>query len=354
MKRKIAAFGLVAMLMLSVILINVSVYEAKGREIISGKPIKAIVGALGIKVGYSIDSGQAIVGRNGWLFLGDDYSHILSMHRGQGFSSNRAKAQEIADNLHSWQGYFRDHANTDFTVLLFPEKSTIYSKYLPSWMDASSSRYSTLTDELVGLSHLAYAKQLIQDSNSNSKNPLTYYKTDTHWNQYGGYLGYVELMKSLKQKDSQLKSVELTAKDFIQQSTGGGDLARFLSAEKFVKDLDYSPLLPDQGNVIESEYLSGKVVYKGEPKMDSAPEEWLLVSNPHALNKSRVLVLRDSFDTVVSRYMTRTFSQTLQKHYSYVSKEDLKKIVAEFQPDLVIVLMVERALVEPIAILDAP
>ena len=74
----------------------------------------------------------------------------------------------------------------------------------------------------------------------------------------------------------------------------------------------------------------------------------------HALNKSRVLVLRDSFDTVVSRYMTRTFSQTLQKHYSYVSREDLKKIVAEFQPDLVIVLMVERALVEPIAILDAP
>ena len=35
MKRKIAAFGLVAMLMLSVILINVTVYEAKGREIIS-------------------------------------------------------------------------------------------------------------------------------------------------------------------------------------------------------------------------------------------------------------------------------------------------------------------------------
>ena len=35
------------------------------------------------------------------------------------------------------------------------------------------------------------------------------------------------------------------------------------------------------------------------------------------------------------------------KEFSYLEN-------VEFQPDLVIVLMVERALVEPIAILDAP
>ena len=354
MKRKIAAYSLVITLILSVILINVTVYDANGRELISGKPIKSIVGAFGIKVGYSIDSGQAIVGRNGWLFLGDDYDHILSMHRGQGITSNRAKAQELSDNLQAWQGYFRDQTASNFYFVVCPEKSTVYSQYLPRWMSGSNSRYATLTDELTGLSHLAYAKQPIQDSNANPKNPLTYYKTDTHWNQFGGYLGYSDLMKSLKQEDPRLKSVELTSRDFTQHSTQGGDLARFLSSEKILKDIDYSPRLPEQGKVIESEYLSGKVVYEGEPKMDGAPDEWLLVKNPHALNKSRVLVLRDSFDTVVSLYMTRTFSQTLQKHYSRVTKVELKKIVSQFQPDLVIVLMVERALIEPIAILSSP
>jgi len=354
MKRNIALYALAVLMIISTILVNITIYDAKGRDVISGKPIRALAGALGAKVGFSINPGQTIIGRSGWLFLGDDYQQLLSMHRGIGFTDNVAQASEIKRNLLTWSDYFKKNYGADFHLLIGSEKSTVYSQYLPTWSHGADSPYTTLSQEISTSDLVINPTAQLKKSNRNPSNPLTYYKTDTHWNQYGGYLAYSEMMKTLVEENSSLSPLVLLPREFSRVGQSGGDLARFLSADRLVRDIDFVPTLKIQGDVTENDYLTGKELYRGDPIMDSTPDNWLLVTNAHALNKKRVLVLRDSFDTAVSVYMTRTFSHTLQKHYSQVTASEIKNIAKRFNPDLIIVIMVERAFIEPISILSAP
>ncbi|MFZ4215766.1 hypothetical protein ACOZB2_30905, partial [Pantoea endophytica] len=73
-----------------------------------------------------------------------------------------------------------------------------------------------------------------------------------------------------------------------------------------------------------------------------SPQENLLIKSPNALNNKKVVWLRDSFGTAMSRLMAVTFSETLQIHHARVTPEKIKEIILNYKPDYVIVTVVER------------
>ena len=104
-------------------------------------------------------------------------------------------------------------------------------------------------------------------------------------------------------------------------------MSRFQRFGSFLSDNDVKIISSSVTNIPLSvrSYRSGAVLYNGINKSIESPTEPLLVGSPAALNSKKVLWLRDSFGTAMSKLMAFTFSETLQVHHGRISPEEIKK-----------------------------
>ena len=94
---------------------------------------------------------------------------------------------------------YLNEKDIDFYILVAPNKENVYSNYLENKI-TRSNRKNSRTEELIeylsknSQLNIIYPKEILV---KNRKKYNTYYKYDTHWNDYGAYLGTVELMKQI-------------------------------------------------------------------------------------------------------------------------------------------------------------
>ena len=170
-----------------------------------------------------------------------------------------------------------------------------------------------------------------------------YFKTDTHWNDYGAFYGYQYLMN--EQFKAKYKSIPLST-PFSRLGHTGGDLARFLNVTDFVTDYNVSPVTPDSTLVKRLNLFTGEssiVDIQGNIN-NSEIKNAIQVKNDNALNDITVLWLHDSFGRAMSPYMHSTFSTVVHQHYGYAFKdmEYFQGLVDRIKPDLILLSSVER------------
>ncbi len=66
------------------------------------------------------------------------------------------------------------------------------------------------------------------------------------------------------------------------------------------------------------------------------------IKSPKALNKTKVLWLRDSFGSAMSPLIAATFSDVVQMHFLALEPQSLGDLVERYRPDIVIITSVER------------
>lgn len=301
--------------------------------------IMSIAGSAGNFVGISSDSNKVFFGREKWLFLGDSFNHSVSKK----INGSQAYGKEIKKTIsvmHGWEKISKSIGVKGFYVVVGPDKDSIYSDKLPQWY---VKKESTITSELInGCDFYINTPEIVLRAKKETTEPL-YFKTDTHWNELGAYAAFKGLAnKSAKNRD------KLTWPDsdleFTSFASEAGDLSRFQRSARFLSDVDMKITSPSVANlhISVSSYNSGVIIYSGKNKPIESPSELLLVHSPSALNKVKVLWLRDSFGTAMSRVMASTFYETLQVHHGRTSPEAIKKILLDYKPDYVIVTVVER------------
>ncbi|UFP99228.1 alginate O-acetyltransferase AlgX-related protein [Pseudomonas fitomaticsae] len=353
MKRRLyAALTLTALIMCTVPTVNLyrvfttqsDVKWWKAKVLYNMDLFHGLISQLIYPMGLSIHPSKVIIGKEGWLFLGDEYADKISVKRAGVDKKETQIIENVARSVELWDQWLSSKGVTAFRIVIGPDKDSVYPEYLPDWSSHTSLRPTdVLLRHARGDIYVDPIKALVQ-AKQQFAHPL-YYRTDTHWNNAGAWIAFDELRKSLTNTQTRLIWPQARAPlTLTTHKRGGGDLAHFLRIQESLSDNEVVLNFPDEYSlpVEHHDFNSGEMTFSGQNIGIASPASLLLVSSPQALNSKKVLWLRDSFGTAMTPLMTATFSETLHVYYLLLKPEALVALVERFQPDYVFITSVER------------
>lgn len=354
MKRSILAFLLsIALVLLTVPAINIMI--APNHEAINLKEksflynmdlVSRWVALLLYPLGISTDPKQVIIGKDGWLYLGDTYEQTISDDRRVATEADITTGKRIGAATKAWEAYLAGKGVKVFRIMIGPNKGTIYPEYMPSW---AKPVLSNPTDALLAETgeeiFIDLRPPLLAAKDTLSED--MYFKTDSHWNALGAGVAFRAFAQQVGKAAPEIR----WPSERVYELSGitprnGGDLANFLRLTASLSDYDpkiNSEIL--QVKTTQFDFATKKIISQGGNPQVGAPTKPLLVKSVGALNDKKVLWLRDSFGSSLSPLMAATFSEVLQLHWGYAIGQSgsLIQLVDEWKPDYVFFTVVERA-----------
>ncbi|MBS0209810.1 MAG: hypothetical protein JSS27_12745 [Planctomycetes bacterium] len=264
-----------------------------------------------------------MIGRNGWLFSTIDDST----------ADYRCLKPFTPPQLDQWQQVFAARQQwlaargIRYVLMVCPNQQTVYSEHLPLGMTRVNpqSRWQQLSAHLQVHTNLAIVDpcQRLIDGKANWP---TYHKTDNHWNDYGGYLGYRQTCETLVPWFPQLRPASLDDFTVSRQAADGRLLAVAIeSIRRYSEDLvTLTPKQPRQTKSGPADWSKGYSDFTS-----SCPTGEI----------RRVVMLHDSFGEAIGPYLAEHFQHV---RYLGVNTGFPADIIAQEQPDLVIQETVER------------
>lgn len=268
-------------------------------------------------------------GKQDWLFLGNSYDNTVAKLKLAIVPSDSEieATKEIFSNISKVGA----QSNTKVILIVGPNKSSIYSEYLPDELLPSTKKYSSFfLGNLKDVPNLTVYNPTDDLLNSKKNEGILYWMTDTHWNNKGAFLAYSGFSKLL--------GLPVPQVEFQHSSTHSGDLIGISKLKDF-------PLHAED---------NWDVVWKNKPVWteNEIPDEQktafgsaTVVSNQNPLSTKYVWVVGDSFTGALKQYFNATF-----KEVRYVGQwgDKLKNLPADLakadkKPDMIIIVRVERS-----------
>ena len=282
---------------------------------------------------HTSPSSKVVLGKDGFLFYtGDD---AIEYYRSVRPFTLRdlAHCQLVLEERQDWLMARGAH----FLVVIAPSKETIYPEYMPARMNRvrSESRLDQLLAHLAAHSDIAILD--LRRPLLNAKTQIRVYdRTDTHWNGYGAYVAYQEIMSRVARWLPQAQPVPLSAFQLRSSLGPPGDLAELLGMEHVLTE-EHISLLP----------LSPRAAIRVDPgellRLPFAQITQPIVRERPGPHLPRAVVLRDSFAIRLIPLLSEHFSRVV---YLWEYRFDLPVIEHE-QPDVVILEIAERSLMLP-------
>lgn len=279
---------------------------------------------------------NVILGNEGWLYMAT--SGVLPDYLGQRITDD-ATILRFADELADRQRWFND-LGVHYLFVPVPNKIQVYPEYLPSIYTglAGETLYEKLFKQIGTVSYATDTLNLLPLFLKKKQRRQIYYKTDTHWNFAGAYLGYQAIIDSIQQWfPNQSPLFEKDLNSF--KHTYPGDLAQLLHLEKeFAEqgdDIRVKKVCEGSG-IREVEWPPRSSGYK-----KSTDHHKVYLAECHEKDLT-VFIIQDSFGNHPSRF----FAQQFRKTY-FFTKRDFRNVVPfikQLKPDLVIDLHAARNL----------
>ena len=305
------------------------------------------------KAGVSGYYEKVVIGKNGWLYLGDFDKKGLS--RGRNVASVAAKDADIERWLDSmsarkaWLG----SQGIEMIFAIAPNKHSIYPEFLP---DGISIHYPNSTDRLVEKAIKRSFNIIDMRPAFRTQKPSTpylYNRTDSHWTSVGAYVGYQMIMRRLSEFWPSINYVTPNIFKYKPIRRKACCLARLLKISGQLGNTY------DNGYSINFPGINGRICvaqldYNSEAKSEctnsknkrlSIHKSATEVRNDQGRNKINVMILRDSFGGNHHRLINDAFVLAWHYHYAKIANEDtFRSLVEKHQPDAVVYQVIERAL----------
>ena len=265
---------------------------------------------------------KVIIGKNNWLFYKDtldDFTH-----------SNLLKQEElerIKDNLEIQKKWLKKQG-IEFVVMVAPNKNSIYSEYMSAKYNVinNNSRLDQFIAYMLKHSDIKLVDvrgEMLQKKKTNT----LYYKTDTHWNDVGAFIGYKKLMGVVGEIFGMIKPYDFKDYSIKKATDYSGDLAEMMSLKGVIKESNF---VMKKNNREEYKYLT------------ASKEKNIIVTEISNSKFPKAVMFRDSFSIRMIPFISNHFSRIV---YDWGSYFDAELIKAE-KPDIVIREVVERSFKE--------
>lgn len=273
---------------------------------------------------------SVIYGSDGWLYLAS--MGVLSDFIGQGYGLNEREIRYLGQILSDRQMWLQSQG-IHYLYVPVPNKMDVYPEYLPPLYRrfAGNSLYSRLIKELSRRREEMHFLDLLAIFYQAKGTDQLYYKSDTHWNEAGAYLGYRRIIEKLQAMFPDIRPIspdQLTSSDVFYP----GDLALQLHLENQIKEKAKQYSLKHDRTETRLQKLDNSEMQYG------IPGKIVLTEIPTA--KHTALIIHDSFGNHLRKY----FSQHFQKTYFITGTRFTEAIpfIRQIQPDIVIDLHVAR------------
>lgn len=221
---------------------------------------------------------DVIVGKEGWLYYGetvDDYT-------GESLLSE-IDIERISHTIFLIEEYVEGQG-AEFVFTIAPNKNSIYSDNMPdSYLEPSDdSNAQQLSQKLSDTSYVDLFEVLT------TSEEITYLERDSHWNNYGAYLGFQEIMDSLGVEEL---NFEITGSEVLQE---------------FDADLE-GMLYPLYWSFDEQIYYDFNTEFTYTSKFKTVED--IIIETACETGEGRILVFRDSFGNSLLDYFARQFEE---------------------------------------------
>ena len=264
---------------------------------------------------------NVILGEDGWLFYASrtDGTTMECYDGSMLFSDEELK--RIEDSLVGMQERLAEQG-IEFVLFIAPNKERMYSEYLPAYLgeQAEECMLNQVLDHLKAHTSIRVVypyEELIAYKQAHPEQNL-YYKTDTHWNDLGGYIGARALLSEIG-----IDIAPLDQLDTVSADGDDGDLTGMLNAAGLMEKGFSKRVITNSPNHVQAleENFDGRMEYTAE----GAPQK-------------KVFIRRDSFCTAMIPYLRENLSHSIFTHYS---RYDAQQVWDE-KPDVFVLEIVER------------
>lgn len=262
---------------------------------------------------------RVIYGKDGWLFYNSKASESVDNiedYRKLSVFSDIEKEQ-IKNSLTKTKNVLSSKG-IQFYVWILPNKENIYFDYMPNLISRNDENQKSKTEDLIDYLEkntdlsVIYSKDALVEGR---KHEDTYYKFDTHWNNYGSYLGVIDLMKKMN------PNFNINENITWGDNTRTGDLANMLT-------------LSDE--LIENDKIAQNFLSDITYKCVSGKEFKECTSN--GKYNQTILVIGDSFRHATVQYLAKIYNKAIFIHRDYYNEDLIKK----YSADIVVYEVVER------------
>lgn len=270
---------------------------------------------------HSIDNKEVIVGKDKWLFYTGNESMVDTLGV---CPFTEDQLEMILDRLLAVRDrYAENHEN--FVFYIAPNKEIVYRQYMPDY-------YAPQSDTSKALELVKYIRENsdikviypMEELKEASKENLVFYKTDTHWNNLGGFIGVQELIGALGAEKTDYRDVRVEYSEGTRGDLGdlGHTPMRYLEETEaaisgYREDVSINMLENNDG---------GSGVIRAET--EGAPDQ------------RSVLMIRDSFAIAMAPVMMRHFESTMFVDWQKIADTDF----GQAKSDVFVYEIVERNL----------
>lgn len=279
---------------------------------------------LEVKIFRVSQAGNVIFGQDDWLFQAGN-EQIADIRNNWPFSETAlAEWAQVLSQKHD----ALQKRGIEYLFVFAPNKHLIYPEKLPASMNRvrDESRAEQVIDYLS--EHTDVPILDLRPVLFEAKEQLRpYHKTDTHWNDWGAYVGYKAVIERLGERLPGLRVVQLGPDDFAKRRTPGWDLARTLSMQDELPETDIHPVF----------WEPECAVYDGLPENFTRDDR---NNNPFSTRcetgTGRLLMFRDSYSLAMMPYLSETFEYIHYYPATPVPLDGMLKMADEEKPDVII------------------
>ena len=292
---------------------------------------------LGYFLFKSTTSEQVLIGKEGWLFIKDvNQGNEIANYTGHGLLDDELMNTLVTNVLANKE--FIESKGMEFVIFVSPNKSRVYSEYMPDYLGAPAEEYQLkqMIDYLEANTDvtIVYDYDEIMDAKEvlKAKDIPVYHKVDTHWNHVGGYAGAKSLLKYFGKDMPDIDELTITP---IQNTEA--DLAGMLHMKGYFinSEEDYEVTGFEQNDVTK--------------EIDDNGGNEVISYISDAEDKRTVYICRDSFAKNMGEYVGTQFSRVYMRHHNTYTLDDLEAV----NPDIFVFETAERGAFNALSTFDA-
>ena len=270
-------------------------------------------------------SNKVRIGKDGWLFYASD-------NQMEGYRSvddiNDARLKEMAYDYESKRQLLANRG-IKYLFVVAPNKSSIYSEYLPAVFDNVNSK--SRIDKFIRYMRSNTQVEVLDLRNTlleHKPEEILYLKTDSHWNDYGALLAYQAIIHEIISWFPGDRAYSIADFKVIKKVGHGGDLALMMGGAAVIRE-EYPSLIPlEPRTAIQigvDKNVRGSVTFiKQNQKLP------------------RALVFRDSFFDALIPFTSEHFKFSKYYNDRWSMLTPITALIESNQPNVVIEEVVER------------
>ncbi|MDN3495379.1 hypothetical protein QL996_05525 [Planococcus sp. APC 4015] len=288
-----------------------------------------------------------VLGRDGWAFYNDQIEENFSQAVGRRYLT--------VSEVSAWHDYFSTleaalaEQDIELSIQISPSATSVYPEQLPEWTDGIVG--STPLDQFLAASPDLPIVDFRHDLREAAESDAVYTPVNSHWTDFGGAVAWQTYAACHDASYPDAEPLWAPAVDGVESTRIYNEYAAY-----DVPDVEPAwtvPVFAEPFVDVEVTAADGATTTAdgGEQvSLDMLPAS---TSTAEAKSDRTALILRDSMGNALTPFWGQAFAETWQIQHRYddwSNPPNYRALVDEHQPDVVIVQLAERHLVNAPAV----